>query len=166
METPKIEFKPGDTVYLYNSADVVIPGKVVSLVVDEKTVEYNILANSCEYQLEGCDLAYTPEELELKYLRRAKRERTRRLDILTRELRDLEAEMLVMSQREAELCKALSEPIVEYVGCPFADDGDKLVDFWKMSKDEFLKSYSYLTEEDYAATVKVFEDRIKRYNNE
>ena len=166
MESPKIEFKPGDTVYLYNSADVAIPGKIVSLVMDTNTVEYNILANSCEYQLEGRDLAYTPEELELKYLRRAKRERTRRLDNLTRELRDLEAEVRVMAQREAELCMALSEPIVEYVGCPFADDGDKLVDFWKMSKDEFLKSYSYLTEEDYEATVKLFENRVRGYNNE
>ena len=166
MEAPKIDFKPGDTVYLYNSADDAIPGEIVSLVMDKNSVEYNILANSCEYQLEGCDLAYTPEELELKYLRRAKRERRRRLDRLTRELNDLEAELRAMAQREAELCTALSEPVVESIGCPFADDADKLVDFFKLSKDEFLKSYSYLTEEDYAATVKVFEDRIKRYNNE
>lgn len=166
METPKIEFKPGDTVYLYDSADDAIPGEIVSLVMDKNTVEYNILTSSCEYQLEGCDIAHTPEELELKYLRRAKRERTRKLDNLTRELRDLEVELRVMAQREAELCVALSEPIVEYVGCPFADDGEKLVDFWKLSKGEFLKSYSYLTEEDYEATVKIFEDRIKRYNNE
>ena len=30
----------------------------------------------------------------------------------------------------------------------FIDDGDKLVDFFKLSKEEFLKSYSYLTEEE------------------
>lgn len=166
METPKIEFKPGDTVYLYDSADDAIPGEVVSLEMDKNTVEYSILTSSSRYQLEGEHLAHTPEELELKYLRRAKRERTRKLDNLTRELRDLEVELRAMAQREAELCIALSEPIFEHVGCPFADDGDKLVDFWKLSKDEFLTSYSYLTEEDYEATVKIFEDRIKRYNNE
>lgn len=166
METPKIEFKPGDTVYLYNSADVAIPGKIVSLVVDINTVEYNILANSCEYQLEGCDLAYTPEELELKYLRVAKKSRHRRLDVLTRELNDLEAELRAMAQREVELCKALSESVVEYVGCPFADDADKLVDFLNLSKDEFLKSYSYLTEEDYAATVKIIKNKMEEVGNE
>lgn len=38
-------------------------------------------------------------------------------------------------------------------GVAFTGDGDKLVDLFKLSKDEFLASYSYLTEMDYDATV-------------
>ena len=37
-------------------------------------------------------------------------------------------------------------------GYSFIDDADKLRDFFQLSKDEFLASYSYLTEEDYEAT--------------
>lgn len=38
------------------------------------------------------------------------------------------------------------------VGHSFIDDADKLRDFFALSKDEFLASYSYLTEEDYEIT--------------
>ena len=34
----------------------------------------------------------------------------------------------------------------------FFDDEEKMVDFESMTKDEFLKSYSYLTEEEYDLT--------------
>ena len=30
----------------------------------------------------------------------------------------------------------------------FLDDEDKMQDYFKLTKDEFLKSYSYLKEED------------------
>ena len=43
----------------------------------------------------------------------------------------------------------------------FIDDGDKLVDFFKLSKEEFLKSYSYLTEEEYEATLEAIKSRTK-----
>ena len=43
----------------------------------------------------------------------------------------------------------------------FIDDGDKLVDFFKLSKEEFLKSYSYLTEEEYDATLEAIKSRTK-----
>lgn len=38
----------------------------------------------------------------------------------------------------------------------FSDDEDKMRDFWNLSKENFLKSYSYLTEEEYDATAKEF----------
>ena len=37
-------------------------------------------------------------------------------------------------------------------GFSFIDDADKLRDFFKLTKDEFLSSYSYLTEDDYEIT--------------
>ena len=44
----------------------------------------------------------------------------------------------------------------------FMDDGDKMVDFFKLSKEEFLKSYSYLNEEEYNATLK----KVKEFTKE
>ena len=44
----------------------------------------------------------------------------------------------------------------------FMDDGDKMVDFFKLSKEEFLKSYSYLKEEEYDATLK----KVKEFTKE
>lgn len=41
---------------------------------------------------------------------------------------------------------------VKVSGISFIDDADKLRDFFKLSKDEFLDSYSYLSEEDYETT--------------
>lgn len=34
----------------------------------------------------------------------------------------------------------------------FTTDWEKMYDFWRMTKDEFLDSYSYLTEEEYDST--------------
>lgn len=36
---------------------------------------------------------------------------------------------------------------------PFTDDKDKMYDFLRLTKDEFLQSYSYLTEAEYNATL-------------
>lgn len=36
---------------------------------------------------------------------------------------------------------------------PFIDDSEKMLDFLYLSKEDFLESYSYLTEEEYNATV-------------
>ena len=44
-------------------------------------------------------------------------------------------------------------------GEDFITDGDKLVDLFKLSKEEFLNSYSYLTEDEYDQTV----DKIKEF---
>lgn len=35
----------------------------------------------------------------------------------------------------------------------FTDDREKMIDFYTLSKDEFLQSYSYLTEEEYMLTL-------------
>ena len=39
------------------------------------------------------------------------------------------------------------------MGNDFIDDKDKMNDIFKLSKSEFLNSYSYLTEEEYQATI-------------
>ena len=36
---------------------------------------------------------------------------------------------------------------------PFIDDSAKMLDFLYLSKEDFLQSYSYLTEDEYNATV-------------
>lgn len=38
----------------------------------------------------------------------------------------------------------------------FIDDKEKMKDFKELTKDEFLESYSYLTEEEYDNTHKLF----------
>lgn len=43
---------------------------------------------------------------------------------------------------------------------PFVDDGEKMRDFFDLTKEEFLESYSYLTEEEYDAT----EEYVKKHN--
>ena len=46
-------------------------------------------------------------------------------------------------------------------GNDFIDDQEKMADLFELSKDEFLQSYSYLTEEEYDATI---EKAIKLLN--
>ena len=36
----------------------------------------------------------------------------------------------------------------------FTDDEEKMKDFYELSKEEFLRSYSYMTEEEYDATAR------------
>ena len=38
-------------------------------------------------------------------------------------------------------------------GFSFIDDEEKMEDFYLLSKEEFLQSYSYLHEDDYDATM-------------
>lgn len=47
----------------------------------------------------------------------------------------------------------------------FIDDEEKMRDFRILTKDEFLRSYSYLTEEEYDVT-KFYVDRALRYAEE
>lgn len=37
-------------------------------------------------------------------------------------------------------------------GVPFTDDKEKMIDFRTLSKEEFLKTYPYLSDADYEAT--------------
>lgn len=39
---------------------------------------------------------------------------------------------------------------------PFLDDPDKMKDLLILSKEDFLKSYSYLTEEEYDETLRIY----------
>ena len=48
----------------------------------------------------------------------------------------------------------------------FMYDQEKMVDFFVLSKEEFLASYSYLTNEDYEATVKEVIKASGYYNPE
>ena len=43
----------------------------------------------------------------------------------------------------------------------FINDEEKIQDYFKLTKDEFLESYSYLTEEDYNATTKALEKGLR-----
>ena len=43
----------------------------------------------------------------------------------------------------------------------FIDDQEKLRDFWELTKEEFLQSYSYLTEEEYDTTVKELKQKLE-----
>ncbi len=53
---------------------------------------------------------------------------------------------------------AVSRP--ENVTEDFLDDPDKMRDFITLGKEEFLESYSYLTENEYEATVKLLGEII------
>lgn len=44
---------------------------------------------------------------------------------------------------------------------PFTDDEEKMEDFVRLSRDEFLKSYSYITDEEYEATVRDVLAKVK-----
>lgn len=47
----------------------------------------------------------------------------------------------------------------------FIDDSEKMKDFIKLTKDEFLKSYSYLTEEEYDETAQTLLHKcLENYN--
>lgn len=43
----------------------------------------------------------------------------------------------------------------------FYDDDEKMFDFVNLTKEEFLKSYSYLTEEEYDLTEKKFDELVR-----
>lgn len=44
----------------------------------------------------------------------------------------------------------------------FCDDEEKMVDFKTLTKEEFLFSYSYLTEEEYDATVRRVKEEARK----
>tara|TARA_R110002110_G_scaffold377097_1_gene587589 strand:+ start:152 stop:328 length:177 start_codon:yes stop_codon:yes gene_type:complete len=50
--------------------------------------------------------------------------------------------------------KEVIEEVIETKYKSFTDDKEKMRDFYILSKIEFLKSYSYLTELEYDLTVK------------
>jgi hypothetical protein len=53
---------------------------------------------------------------------------------------------------------------MEYIN--FINDEEKMVDFFNISKDEFLQSYSYLNEKEYNLTLnKAIEMKLDWINN-
>ena len=42
----------------------------------------------------------------------------------------------------------------------FTDDDEKMHDFWQMDKNDFLKSYAYITEEEYDATINELKQKL------
>ena len=51
-----------------------------------------------------------------------------------------------------------------YKDADFIDDEEKMYDFVRLTKEEFLSSYSYLTEDEYNNTKRLYEER-NRWNN-
>ena len=49
-----------------------------------------------------------------------------------------------------------NQNIADVLVVPFLDDLDKMKDFLVLSKEEFLDSYSYMTEEEYDETLRVY----------
>lgn len=47
----------------------------------------------------------------------------------------------------------------------FTTDWEKMYDFWRLTKYEFLNCYSYLTEKEYDDTCAVTIDRIIDYDD-
>ena len=50
-----------------------------------------------------------------------------------------------------------------YKDADFIDDEEKMYDFVRLTKEEFLSSYSYLTEDEY---IKRLTDDLSKYENE
>jgi hypothetical protein len=48
----------------------------------------------------------------------------------------------------------------------FCDDAEKMVDFFQLSKEEFLRSYSYMTEEEYLLTFIKINNQRRSIKNE
>lgn len=48
-----------------------------------------------------------------------------------------------------------------YANANFIDDKEKMRDFYELTKEEFLLSYSYLTEEEYDNTAKLVDEKEK-----
>jgi hypothetical protein len=48
----------------------------------------------------------------------------------------------------------------------FCDDAEKMVDFFQLSKEEFLRSYSYMTEEEYLLTFIKINNQRRSFKNE
>jgi hypothetical protein len=48
------------------------------------------------------------------------------------------------------------------IAIPFNDDKEKMRDFYTLSKDEFLKAYSYINSESYDMTLQVLKDKVDK----
>lgn len=54
--------------------------------------------------------------------------------------------------------------VKDFINGNFIDDAEKMRDFKVLTKEEFLKSYSYLTEEEYDNTMKIMQTDKSKSN--
>ena len=64
---------------------------------------------------------------------------------------------------DSELSNFARNELADRNNLNFYDDAEKMADFRKISKEEFLKSYSYLTEQEYDNTKMV--DDLKSWQD-
>ena len=64
---------------------------------------------------------------------------------------------------DSELANFARNELADRKSLNFSDDAEKMSDFKKLSKEEFLKSYSYLTEQEYDNTKMV--DDLKAWQD-
>ena len=64
---------------------------------------------------------------------------------------------------DSELSNFARNELADRKSLNFSDDAEKMSDFKKLSKEEFLKSYSYLTEQEYDNTKMV--DDLKAWQD-
>ena len=90
------------------------------------------------------------------------------LTMKERILKTLEDKLLIDGElMKKEDVEDLKEQIraVKFNGS-FIDDQEKMIDFFTISKEEFLNFYSYLTIEEYEATARDVLDRSNYWNKE
>ena len=66
-------------------------------------------------------------------------------------------------ENDSELSNFARNELADRKSLNFSDDAEKMSDFKKLSKEEFLKSYSYLTEQEYDNTKMV--DDLKAWQD-
>jgi hypothetical protein len=58
-------------------------------------------------------------------------------------------------------CQDVNNALIKYFEeIDFVDDTEKMRDFRELSKDEFLQSYSYFTEDEYTATLEASRGKL------
>lgn len=72
---------------------------------------------------------------------------------------------LVLTAQDREVTKILTGLYGNTSGS-FATDTEKMIDFFTSSKENFLNFYSYLTEEDYTATIHDIINKIGYWHKE
>ena len=89
-------------------------------------------------------------------------------EIVGRKYSYIGSEANVDYNKQTEMLMAINENMPEHMQMngkkfahPFINDEEKMVDFFMLSKEEFLMSYSYLTEEEYEATCDAIMGKIK-----